>query len=150
MKVILRKDVPGLGVRGDIKEVSDGYARNFLFAKKFAEPASVQAVKVVAHKRAIHEHKKHEEEQKYKDIVTRLASLVLHFSVRAGEKGKAFGSVPISKIIEELKKHKIEVEKDWLSFGEPLKSTGEKVIQINFPHNIQGEIKVVIEAGKNK
>ncbi|MBI2640538.1 MAG: 50S ribosomal protein L9, partial [Candidatus Sungbacteria bacterium] len=104
MKVILSQDVPNVGRKNDVKDVSDGFARNFLFPKNLAKPATEQALKALAGQKAHAEREKSEEYQRARTIAEKLKALELHFKVKLGEKGRAFGSVTAVKIRDALKK----------------------------------------------
>ncbi|MBI2121573.1 MAG: 50S ribosomal protein L9 [Candidatus Sungbacteria bacterium] len=146
MKVILFQDVPGLGRKNDVKDVSDGYARNFLFAKNLAKPANETALKSLAEQKSRVEKEKSAESQKFSVIVEKLKSLNLIFPVKLGEKGRAFGSVTAVKIRDSLKKQGIAVEKDWIILDEPIKTTGENMVKIKFPQGMEGEVRILVEA----
>ena len=146
MKVILLQNVPALGRKNDIKEVRGGYARNFLFPRNLAKPVTEESVRLVAAAKERDAREKSEKYQKHKMLAENLGTLTLSFKVKMGEKGKAFGSVTAAKIRDELKKHKVEVEKEWVLLEEPIKTTGEHTVKIKFPHEIEGKIKVVVEA----
>ena len=146
MKVILLADVPALGRKGEVKEVSGGYARNFLLARRLVEPATDAAVAGLAAKEIRKERGKAEEEKKYRVIAEKLKTTVISFTIKVGEKGKAFGSINALKIQEALAQQGVHVEKEWIMLDEPIKATGEKSIPIEFPHNVKGEIRITISA----
>ncbi len=146
MKVILLQDIQNLGIKNDVKNVADGYARNFLFPRNFAKPATGQALKTLEVQKTRQEREKSEEYQKYKSLVDKLKSLTLVFRVKLGENSRAFGSVTAVKIRDALKKQGIEVEKDWVLLEQSIKNTGERMVKINFPHNFTGEVKIVVES----
>lgn len=146
MKVILLQDVQNVGRKNDVKDVSDGYARNFLFPQNLAKPATETAIKILAAKKERAEKEKSEEHQKYKALAEKLKSLTLLFRVKMGGKGRAFGSVTAVKIRDALKKQGVEVQKDWVLLAESIKTTGEKVVKIKFPNDIISEVKIVVEA----
>lgn len=146
MRVILLQDIVHLGEKGNIKDVSDGYARNFLIPRGLAKPASESALKVLAAQKVREEREKSEEYQKYKALVDKLSTLVLQFKVKMGEKGRAFGSITAAKIRDALKKQGVSIEKEWVLLESPIKSTGEKLVKIKFPQGLGGEVKVVIES----
>jgi len=146
MKVILLQDIPKLGNKFEVKNVNDGYARNFLFPRGLAKPAIEIVLKSLAEQKAREEREESEEYQKYKLIAEKLKSLVLRFKMKVEEKNKrAFGSVTAVKIRDALKKQEIEVEKDWVLLEEPIKTMGEKEVKIKFPTGVKGEVKVVVE-----
>lgn len=146
MKVVLRQDMPNVGKKNEVKDVSDGYARNFLFPRNLAKPVTEEALKVLAAEKAREEREKSEEYQKYKVLADKLPSLTLAFKVKIGEKGRAFGSVTAVKIRDALKKQGITVEKEWIELEEPLKTSGEKNVKIKFPQELTGEVKVQIKS----
>lgn len=144
MKIILAKDISNVGRKDEIKEVNDGYARNFLLPRNFAIPATPENLKKISSQKEQKERILSLELQKYRETAQKLKSLTLNFKVRVGEKGKAFGSVNSSKIAEALRQKGIEINKEWLE-EEHLKNMGEKTVKIRFPHEIEGEVKVKIE-----
>lgn len=146
MKVILLQDVLHLGRKNEVKEVSAGYARNFLFPRKLATLADENTLASRASAQEKEEQKKLGELKKYQEIVERMKSLALSFQIKIGEKGRAFGSVTVTKIAEALKKQGIRVEKDWILLEESIKTAGEKTVQIRFPLAVVGEIKIIIQA----
>ena len=148
MKVILRQDVPNVGRRNDVKDVADGFARNFLFARNLAKPATERALKEIGAEKIREEREKSEEYQKYNILVDKLKSLTLTFRVKIGERGRAFGSVTAVKIRDALKKQGVTIEKEWVRIEEPIKTSGEKMVKIQFPQGMAGEVRIVVEAEK--
>lgn len=146
MKVILLKDVPKVGRKNDIKEVNDGFARNFLLAQKLATPATETELKKFFSSKEQQEKAKDKEKEVYQKVADKLKNLVFEFKVKVGERGKTFGSVTAADIQNKLKNKDITIEKEWLVLNEHIKSTGDKNIKINFPHEVVGEVKIKIEA----
>ena len=145
MKVILLQEVKNLGKKGYIKNVSDGYARNFLFPQKLAKPATEEALAALETVKKEETKKESEEHKKYSALREKLKSIKLIFKMKMG-KGKSFGSVTIQKITDEFKKNSIIVEKEWVLLDEPIKTAGEKSVKIQLPYDFMAEIKVVVEA----
>lgn len=146
MKIILLQDVVHVGKKNEVKEVSDGFARNFLFPRKLAALSTAWAERAVMIKKEHDEKKKSAERERYEKLAERLGSLRVVIRIKIGEKGKAFGSVNAAKIIEQLKvQHHIELQKEWLHLGEPLKSTGIREVPVRFGHGVEGKIVVSIE-----
>lgn len=146
MKVILLKDVRNLGNVGAIKEVADGYARNFLFAHKLAEPATEEKMAQVAAQAAAREaHVKKEAEQ----LDAKVASLrgkAVHIAARATEKGGLFKSITpkdIAKAI--LGEHSLEMSENSLYIAEPIKTIGEHAVSVQSV-NQKADLTVVITA----
>lgn len=147
MKVILVKDVPNVGRKNEVKDVSDGFARNFLLARNLAKPATENALKALAGQKILEERESSEEYQRYKSLVEKLKSLTLTFKVKIGEKGRAFGSVTAVKVRDALKKQGMEVEKEWILLEDSIKTSGERKVKIKLPHNFTAEIKIIVEKG---
>lgn len=147
MKIILLAEVAHVGKKNEVKEVSDGFARNFLFPQKLAAPATEQAQHAVAIRREHDEKKKSAEQERYQKLAEKFDSLEVVIKIKIGEKGKAFGSVNAAKIVEQLTaQHHVELAKEWLHLDEPLKSTGVKEVPVRFPHGVEGKIIVNIQA----
>ncbi|MDO8600100.1 MAG: 50S ribosomal protein L9 [bacterium] len=144
MKVIFLKDVAGVARKNEVKEVAEGYARNFLFAKNLARPATDAVMRNVEGEKARKIAELEKEKTRFQEFTKKLAETPLVFKVKMGEKGKAFGSVSPAKIVDELKKRGITIEKSWLS-AESLKTMGEHKVAISFPHGVKGEVRVIIE-----
>lgn len=146
MKIVFIQDVSGVGRKNEVKDVSDGYARNFLFPRNLAKPATGQVLKTLAIQKTREEREKSEEYQKYKVLAGKLKSLTLTFELKLGKENRAFGSVTVVKIRDALKKHGIEAEKDWILLEQPIKNIGEQVVKINFPHDLTGDVKIFVES----
>ena len=150
MRIVLTQDIEKLGKKGDIKEVADGYARNFLFPKNLAKPATELTIKDLSKGRLQEEKRKSDEISRYQQLAKNLDGKEITFSTALGESGRAFGSVSASDITDELKKGKIEVSKEWVELEEPIKKAGGWDVKIKLPHGIEASIKVVVEAKKEE
>src|SRR3989344_4310115 len=111
MKVILSKEVPKLGHAGDIKDVSDGFARNFLLARGLAKPATPTNIQV--HQKALTETAIREKKEKsaYEELARKLQSIELIFKIKVGEKGRPFGSITAEDIAEKLAESGKKIDK---------------------------------------
>ena len=145
MKVLLLKDVPDVGRKNEVKEVNDGFARNFLFAKKLAIPATSDKVKAVEMEKKGKEQKQASEQKKFQDIADKLKSVEIVISTKVGEKGKAFGSIGSHQIKKALDVKGINIEEKWISLTQPIKTTGSKTIDITFPRGVIGSLTVTIK-----
>ena len=145
MKVLLLKDVPGVGKKNDIKDVNDGFARNFLFVKKLGIPATDGRVQSIKQEKIGKQQKQENEIKKYQDIVEKIKSLEVIIATKVGEKGKAFGSINLHQIKKELEKQGIVIEEEWINLEEPLKTTGIKYVPLKFPHGISGSVSITIK-----
>ena len=112
MKVILQKDIKTLGKKGAVVEVSEGYAKNFLFKNNSAVPATNENMNVLKSQQGALMKRKERDFEEAKTLATLMEKITLDFKVKAGEGGKLFGSVTAKDISERLMKdHKIEVDK---------------------------------------
>jgi large subunit ribosomal protein L9 len=145
MKVIFLKDVPK-GKRGEIKEVADGYARNFLFPKGLAlpaTPAAMKAVKLLSEEKAEHQARQLEEQSK---MAQELEGKELHFKAKAGVKGRLHGAITTANIAAELSQLTgFEIEKKKVELEEPLRHPGSYEVAVNLGTGSQAKIKVIIE-----
>ena len=149
MKVILTQDVKGQGKKDQVINVSDGYARNFLFPKKLAVPADSTALNDVKNKEAAKQHKIEVERQEAKDIAKKLESITVTFVYAAGPDKKLYGSVTTKDIAEALAKtHKIDIDKRKLVLNENIKAYGTYNIDVKIYPEISAKLKVVVTEGK--
>lgn len=149
MKVILCADVKGQGKKDQIVEVSDGYARNFLFPKKLAIPADSKAINDVKNKEAAKQHRVDVEIQQAKELAKKLEGIVLVFEYAAGPDKKLYGSVTAKDIADELKKkHGIDVDKRKITLAEPIKSFGEFKADVKLYTDVVGKINVEVTSKK--
>lgn len=150
MKVILLEDVEKLGKKGEVKEVADGYARNFLIPNKLAVLANKVGLARLEEEQKIEAQKAEEELVRYQEMATKIDGLELEILVKIGEEGKLFGAITSSKIVEKLKEKGFEITKEQIKLEEPIKEIGEHEVIINLPHNLETKIKVIIIEEKKK
>lgn len=145
MKVILTQDVAKIGKAGEIKEVADGHARNFLIPQKLAvaaTPETIAQAEAIAEQRA----KKAEIElQEVEKMAEGMEGFELTISAKTGEEGKLFGSITAEKIAEELSKNGFKVEKKMVDLKEPIKEIGESSVVVNLPHGLEANITVIVK-----
>ncbi len=149
MKVIFLKDVSHRGKAGEVKEVADGYARNYLIPNKLAIIANENNLKQYqAHLKA-YSHRIAKEEEETKRILSEIEGRQLLFKAKAGEKGKLHGSITAAQIAESLSQQiGHEVDKKRIVIEEPLKRLGEYEIEVSYAHDRKAKIKVIIEEDK--
>jgi len=146
MKVIFLKDVKGVAKAGEIKNVSDGYARNFLLKKNLAVEATPANIKKLEEKKLRVQEAELQKQQDAENTAKKLKSITLTLSKKAGENGKLFGAVTAAELEEELKKKGVNIDKKQIDLSEPIKQVGEYTIKVNLYKEIKGEFKVVINA----
>jgi len=147
MKVILTQDVKSQGKKGQMVEVSDGYARNFLFPKGLAVSASSANVNDMKTKQAAEAARKEKELQLAKELAEELKKVSLKLKIKAGENGRLFGAVSNANIADELKKqHGFDVDKKAIILDGVIKSTGTFEIQVKIHSKVTARFSVIIEA----
>ena len=145
MKVILTQDVKGQGKKDQVVDVSDGYARNFLFPKKLAIPADSQSMNEIKNKEASKQHKIDVEKAEAKEIAAKLENIVLKFEYAAGPDKKLYGSVTSKDIAEALKKnHGIDIDKRKITLKENIKSFGNFTADVKLFTDVTGKINVLV------
>src|SRR5919109_649439 len=131
MRVILKSEVKGLGHLGDIKDVADGYARNYLLPKGLAIEATGSQLRHLAQERESEKAKKDRAHGDAEALAKRIGEVTLVFKLKAGEKGKTFGSVTAKEVAEALTKEaKAEIDRTKVVLHEPLKSLGVHTVEV--------------------
>ena len=145
MKVILTADVDKLGKSGELKEVTDGYARNFLFSRKLAVPAAGGAYRAWQHDIASREEKRKREREEAEIAATRISSTTLTMGVKVGEGGKLYGSITAKDIADALGRRGITVDRHKIDLEEPLKTLGTYKVAIKVFPGLTPEVTVAVE-----
>lgn len=145
MKVIFQQDVHGQGKKGEMKEVSEGYARNYLIPRGMAVEASRDNLNALALKEKAKRAQEQRERAAAEDAAARLKDIVVTVRARAGGSGKLFGSVTSQEIAEALQaQHGITVEKNRIVQPEPIKSFGSYEVKCKFGYGIDGVIHLLV------
>ena len=145
MKVIFKTDVRGQGKKGELKEVSDGYARNFLLPKGLAEAATQDNLNAMKLRDAAKKKQIEKEKALAQENAKKLEGIIVKIPAKAGDKGRLFGSVTSKEISEALKaQHGIEIEKNKIVQAEPIKSFGSFEVKCKFGYAISGVIHLLI------
>ena len=145
MKVILLEDVKGSGKKGDVVNVSDGYARNFLLPKKLAKEATSSAVHEIEAKKESKRLKEKELREKAQRLASGMEEMSVTVYAKTGESDRLFGSVSTADIAKALKKeYDIEVDKKKISLDEHIKVLGEYQAQVKLYSGVSANLKVII------
>lgn len=145
MKVILLKDIKGVGKKDQIVNASDGYARNFLFPKNFALEATENNLKQLNNKKKSEDEKKQYELEQAKQLGEMLKDKIIKISMKIGDNGKLFGSVTNKEIGLALKEqHEIDIDKKKIILNEPIKSIGIKTIDVKLHPNVTAKLTVEV------
>ncbi|MDR0958668.1 MAG: 50S ribosomal protein L9 [Clostridiales bacterium] len=145
MKVILLDDIKGVGKKDQIIEAADGYARNFLFPKKLAVEANKVNISTLDKKRRDEEQKRVREFEAAKEFKEKLESVKIQIPVKTGEGGKLFGSVSNKEIAQALNaQFSLSVDKKKINLPEPIKTLGEKTVEIKLHTDVKAMITLNI------
>ncbi len=144
MKVILSQDIPKMGKKNEVKEVSDGYARNWLFQKGLARPATEAELAQLELIKAELAQKAEADLKLQEEVVTQIDGQEFEITTRADESGKLYGSLTPLKIAKFLKEKGFEVTKSNLKMTEPIKMTGEHEIMLEMDHGLEAKIKLIV------
>lgn len=143
MKVVLKADVKGTGKKGELVNVSDGYARNFLFPKGYAVEANAQALNEIKNR---DEAKKHHEKEEYENalaIKAKIEGKTIEFTAKAGQGGRFFGSVTAKEIAERLASDfKVTVDKKKVTLKTEIKSFGSFGVTVKLSMNVTADMTV--------
>ena len=145
MKVYLLEDVKGQGKKGEIINVSDGYAQNFLFKKNLASPATADVINSVEIKNKTLAYHKEQERLAAIEKAAQLKGRKIVLKARHGEQGKIFGSITAKEIAEALNQAGEKIDKKDIDLKAPIKETGEYPLSVRLYANISTEIIVVVE-----
>src|SRR5918999_5741686 len=144
MKVILKHDVKGLGREGDVKDVKDGYARNFLFPTGAAVKADTGALKNWERHRAEREERDRVEREQAEATAERLRGLKLEVAVKSGEKNRLFGSVTNREIAQLIAQEGIEIDRHAIHLREPIKTVGDHRVDVRLTTGIEVPVTVIV------
>ncbi len=147
MKVILNQDVKGQGRKGDLVEVSDGYARNFLLPKNLAKEATKENLNVMQGQKQSQEYRKQKELEEATALKAKIEEVSVKLKAKSGENGKLFGSVTSKDIAEELKMQQhIKLDKKKFVLPDGIKTLGTTTVDIKVYPGVTAKLKVTVEA----
>ncbi|MBN2402282.1 MAG: 50S ribosomal protein L9 [Spirochaetes bacterium] len=145
MKVILQKDIHNLGEAGDIKEVADGYARNYLLPRNLVMVANDNSKKILQHQEKVIKIKKAKRKKQSEKLLESLNNLEVKIAAQAGEEGKLFGAVTPIDIAKKLKELGYEIDKRKIAHADPIKQLGEYIIPVKLDVGLTANLKVQVE-----
>ncbi|MDG0811051.1 MULTISPECIES: 50S ribosomal protein L9 [Cohnella] len=144
MKVIFLQDVKGQGKKGQVKEVSEGYARNFLLPKGYVQIATDGAKKTLDQIQASVDKKKAQEKEDAKALAAKLGEMTVVIKAKAGEGGRLFGAITSKQIAEALEKQKITVDKRKIELDEPIRTLGVTQVPLKLYPDVKGTLNVQV------
>lgn len=146
MKVILTKDVKAQGKKGDVVNVSDGYANNFLFKNNLAVPANQANVNINNKQKADEAKRIAEETAAARELAKKLAEIEVNFAIELGSNGKAFGSITAKEISEELARLGYNVDKKVINLSNPIKTAGKFEAELKLYKGVTGKLLINVIA----
>lgn len=144
MKVILKDDVKNVGKMGQVVNVADGYARNYLVPRGLAVEANIKNIRSLEHEKRIIQEKAKKIKISAQDLVHKISTMSFVIKAKAGEEGKLFGSVTTMDIAELLKNEGIEIDKKKISLDEPIKRLGSYSVNIKLHPEISTQINIQV------
>ncbi len=146
MKVILLQDVKGQGKKGEVIEVNEGYARNFLIKKKFAEEATAAKLNDLNMKKSAADFHRAEEVKATRALAAEINGKSFTVKIKAGQNGKVFGSVTGANVAEALSLSGYDIDKKKIQLSQPIKTVGVYDIDLKLMEGISAKIKISVEA----
>ena len=146
MKVILLKDVKGQGKKGEVIDVNEGYARNFLVKKGLAEVATASKLNDLSQKKAAADYHKAEEVKATKALAEELKGKTFTVKIKAGQGGKVFGSVTGANIADSLQAAGYSVDKKKVVLAQPIKNVGTYEVDLKLMEGVSSKINVTVES----
>ncbi|HUN65562.1 MAG TPA: 50S ribosomal protein L9 [Bacteroidota bacterium] len=142
MKIILRQDFGKLGTIGDIVEVKDGYARNYLLPRKIGYPASPGSIRALEEEKKQHQNREKKELHQAEKMAAELEKVSVTLKVKVGEDEKLFGSVTAQMIADALKEKGLSLDKRTIELEEPIKALGIYTVNVQLFKSVTGKVKV--------
>ena len=145
MKVILLKDVKGTGKKGEVKEVAEGYARNYLIPRKLAVAATQGNMNALKDQKRREERRKEEERKEAEALAEKLNNMKVTFPMKLGKEGRTFGSITSKQISDTLKKkHQMNVDKRKIQLNQPIRSLGVTKVPVKLHPEVTATLVVQV------
>ena len=148
MKVILLKDVKAQGKQGDIVEVSDGYARNYMFPNNLAKPATATALNSIKIANEAAARRRQIEHDEAVELCKKLAGLTVTVKIKTGANGKLFGALNTAAVSDALKAYGVELDKKKIVIAEPIKALGRYTVTVKPFAEVSGKLNVNVVAAE--
>lgn len=144
MKVILMEDIKKIGMMGQIVDVADGFARNYLVPKGLAVEANTKNIRSVEHEKKIVHEKARKVKDSAQDISSKISAMTITIKAKSGEEGKLFGSVTTMDIAEALHSEGIEIDKKRISLEEPIKRLGSYSVSVKLHPEVSVQLNIQV------
>lgn len=147
MKVLFLKDVQGTAQSGDVKEVANGFARNYLFPRRLATHVTPKALDHVEKVKTASERRVVQAKEQADDLAQRLGAAYVNLAARAGEDGKLYGSITNQDVADALElQYGISVDKRKISFNDPVRAVGSWIAEVDLGHGVNASVNLNVEA----
>lgn len=144
MKVILKDDVKNVGKIGEIVDVADGFARNYLLPKGLAVEANTRNIRSLEHEKRIIEEMAKKREDSAQRLASKISAMSLVIKAKAGEDGKLFGSITNMDIAEALRAKGVEIDKKKISVEEPIRRLGSYTVSVKVHREISAQLNIEV------
>lgn len=148
MRVILLQDIKDMGKKFELKDVKDGYARNFLIPKGLVKIADKKGLEWLETEKGKEEKQAEEELKGYQVIASQIDGLEVIIPVKIGDQGQMFEKIDPQDIVEKLKEMGFSINKQKIDLAEPIEELGEFPVKVKFEHNLESEIVVIVTEEK--
>lgn len=145
MKVLLKSDVPKIGKKGELLDVKEGYARNFLIPNGLAIEASGGALKQVQEEKNAIDRKKAKEKEEAEVLAAKLKGITITLRHKAGDEGRLFGSITSAEVAEALKSKGFDIDKKKIVMDDHIRLVGEHSVKIKLHHEVTASLRVIVE-----
>ncbi|HUO58297.1 MAG TPA: 50S ribosomal protein L9 [bacterium] len=145
MKVLMKSDVPKIGKKGEVLEVKEGYARNFLIPNGLAIEASGGALKQVEEEKKAVDRKKAKEKEEAQELANKIKGLTITLRHKAGDEGRLFGSITSAEIAEALKQKGHDLDRKKVVLDDPIRLVGEYQVKIKLHSEVTASLRVIVE-----
>lgn len=145
MKVLLKQDVAKIGKKGQILDVKEGYARNFLIPGGLAVEASGGAMKQIEEEKKASDRHKAKEKEEAQDLAKKIGAVSILLKHKAGEEGRLFGSITSAEIAEALKQKSFNIDKKKIVLDEPIRLVGDYEVKIKLHPEVAAHLNVTVE-----
>ena len=147
MKVIFLKDMKGQAKKGDVKEVSEGYAANFLFPRGLARAATEGNMKTLENQTSAEERRKQQEKDEAIALGKKLEEMTIELAAKAGEGGRLFGAITSKQIAEAMAAKGVKIDKRKIELGEPIRQLGVTQVPVKLHPEVKATLKVLVAEG---
>jgi large subunit ribosomal protein L9 len=145
-KIILQKDVPNLGIEGDVADVAAGYARNYLLPRKLAVVATAKNIAILGEKKEKFAQDKKEKLAQAQEMSKKIQEQSCVLAVRAGKDGKLFGSITSGDVASFFNSKGLPLDKRWVELREPIRTTGEFSAAVRLHPQVRATFKIVVNS----